>query len=98
MGPQDDKKLIKADGEVQDYPPQGKTYTLQELQEAVGGYIEVLRLKDGYLMVINEEGRLQDLPFNPGASLICQVAGLYPYLGGSDIRGDVVVCHGSLVD
>lgn len=38
--------------------------TLPAPQAAVGGYIEVIRLADGALIVCNEEGKLQGLPVN----------------------------------
>jgi hypothetical protein len=51
-------KLLKADGSVQDYPPAASKYTLEEMQAAVGGYIEIVNLGSGHLMVLNEEGKL----------------------------------------
>lgn len=44
--------------------------SLDSLQEIVGGYIEVLRLRapDGWGIIINEEGKLQDLPVNEVAT------------------------------
>ena len=43
--------------------------TLEQLQAAVGGYIEVVRCTrlQAYL-VVNEEGLLKGLPYNPLAS------------------------------
>lgn len=92
------QKLYKTDGAILDYPPQGAIYTLKELQEAVGGYIEMLRLEDGYLMFINEEGAILDLPRNVMASVVCRAVAMYPYIGGDDLRGNVLICHESLVE
>ena len=39
---------------------------LHALQKAVGGYIEVVTLGDGLAAIVNEEGKLNDLPFNRG--------------------------------
>ena len=40
-------------------PPEGSTtLTLAQLQEAVGGDIEIIVLPDGRRMVLNEEGKL----------------------------------------
>ena len=61
-------KLLKSDGSVANYPPVGEHYTLEELQKAVGGYIEVVSLKDDYIMVINEEGKCQGLLLNQKAT------------------------------
>jgi uncharacterized protein YlzI (FlbEa/FlbD family) len=56
--------------------------TLESLQGVVGGYIEVLRLKNGKYLVVNEEGLMRNLPINPHASI----------LYGSPIVGNVVIC------
>lgn len=37
---------------------------LKPIQQIVEGYIEILPLSDGILMVCNEEGKLKDLPVN----------------------------------
>ena len=44
--------------------------TLEELQEAVGGYIETVSFASYACIVCNEEGRLKDMPFN------CKICGL----------------------
>ena len=51
---------------------EGKEPTLEELQEWVGGYIEVIKMihDDRECMgIINEEGKLKDLPFNLNATV-----------------------------
>jgi Domain of unknown function (DUF3846) len=51
--------------------------TLAFLKEIVGGYIEVVylidRVKDrlAYHLVLNEEGKLKDLPYNQVATMLC---------------------------
>lgn len=43
--------------------------TLEALQNAVGGYIETVRLMvDDAVMIVNEEGLLRGLPYNTAAS------------------------------
>lgn len=79
------RKLLKADGTVADYPPTGKHYTLKEMQAAVGGYIEILHLPQNYLMVVNEEGKLERLPINDRATE------LYDH-PDDVVVGDVLVC------
>lgn len=51
--------------------PMKETYTkeicgLKEMQELVGGYIQIVPLSDTepVLAVMNEEGKLLDLPYN----------------------------------
>lgn len=41
--------------------------SLEEAQKAVGGYVEIIPVGDGQLLV-NEEGRIAGLPINPQAS------------------------------
>ena len=85
--------VIKADGtrkEVQ--PKNGTDFSLEELKGFVGGFIEIVWLGDGRIMVVNEEGKLIGLPLNEAASLI------YIHSGRIDtIIGDVLVCDESEV-
>lgn len=61
--------------------------TLKAYQDAVGGYIEVVSLTERYALIVNEEGKLQDLPLNNRATAICQ-----RYLNTSDvIAGDAFI-------
>lgn len=87
-------KIYKADGSIIDVKPNnGTDFSLEELQEIVGGYIEVVGLMDNEIMVINEEGKLIDLPFNETATQMYQeVDGFYDY-----IAGDVLVCDSNMV-
>ncbi len=79
-------KLIKTDGtETIVYPAHGKSFTLQELQKLVGGYIEMVRTVDGKQMIINEEGKLNDLPVNDKATV------LYVHCLADVIVGDAVI-------
>ena len=38
--------------------------TLKNLQKTVGGWIETVTITQGVVMIVNEEGKLLDLPFN----------------------------------
>lgn len=38
--------------------------TLESLQKLVGGYIQTVHWVDGMVIICNEEGKLQNLPFN----------------------------------
>ena len=42
--------------------------SLKALQDLVGGYIEPVRLSGGICMIVNEEGKLQNLPVNQTAT------------------------------
>jgi alpha-acetolactate decarboxylase len=64
-------------------PADGRHFTLDEMQSAVGGYVEMVVLRDGTIMLCNEEGRLQNLPVNRAAS----------YLAERIIVGTVIVAN-----
>jgi hypothetical protein len=81
---------IQADGTIEEVQPNnGSTYSLKELHAFVGGYIELVYLPDGRLMVLNEEGKMNDLPFNSLATALYN-----PHSAFQDyIVGDVLVCQ-----
>jgi hypothetical protein len=82
--------LIPAQGNAREvYPAHGKAFTLVELQAAVGGYIEVLRIGVRF-MFLNEHGKLHGLPRNDYATTMAWAAGTLPPLDW--IVGDVLVC------
>ena len=43
---------------------------LKEAQKFVGGYVEGVTFPNGDYLIINEEGKLQNLPLNPEATLL----------------------------
>ncbi len=51
-------------------PSNGSDFTLEELQKFVGGYIEIVWLRDGRCMIVNEEGKLNDLKYNKIATYL----------------------------
>jgi|TARA_R110000803_G_scaffold82180_1_gene148278 hypothetical protein len=71
-------RLIKTSGEIL---PDVDISTLKKMQDLVGGYIEFIYLGEKVL-VVNEEGLLDSLEYNPKASAIY----------GNDIVGDVIQC------
>lgn len=73
--------IIKTTGETITFPYK-KFYELEELQEIVGGYIELVYLPNDEIMVVNEEGLLYNLPYNPKAS----------NYANRPIVGDVLIC------
>ena len=46
------------------------TPNLKGAQEFVGGYVECITFPNGDLLIINEEGKLRNLPLNPEATLL----------------------------
>ncbi len=68
--------------------------TLSELQELVGGYIEVVQSHDGSADIIfDEEGKLKDKQVNISATTMW--LGEDKTLWHDVIVGDVVVCRGN---
>ncbi|HSZ58581.1 MAG TPA: DUF3846 domain-containing protein [Tepidisphaeraceae bacterium] len=87
--------LWKTDGTSQVVTPkQGTEFTLAELKAFVGGYIEIVRLDEGSLMVVNESGLLENLPLNNmGTQLYRQMAFRNTGRRCDDpVVGDVLVC------
>lgn len=62
--------IIKADGTFSPFACAGEngTATLEDLQAAVGGYIEVLRLLDGRWLILNEDAKLMGHAVNDVAT------------------------------
>lgn len=63
--------IIRTDGtKVVVMPASGKQFELEELQEIVGGYIEVVNLSDDRLLVVNENGKLYNMSLNESATAL----------------------------
>ena len=62
-------QIIRADGSVEEVEMPKKD-GLPFMQQVVGGYIEIVRIPDGRLMVLNEEGKLLRLPLNTKATAL----------------------------
>lgn len=84
--------IIKTTGEtIEVKPKNGTDFQLEELQEVVGGYIEILHIyRTGEVMVVNEEGRLENLPWNEKATIYAKMNNaIFP---NDYIVGNVLVC------
>ena len=58
----------KANTEVSEFKiidDEKNTPTLKEAQAFVGGYVECITFPNGDLLIVNEEGKLMQLPLNP---------------------------------
>ena len=85
-------KWIKADGNVVEVSPKnaGKCFTLEELKSIVGGWIECINISPKQVMVINEEGKLLNLPYNAVATEAFRMA----FQPTDDfIVGDALLCE-----
>lgn len=78
---------IKTDGTIEEVALD-KDNSLKQMQDAVGGYIELVRLTDDDVMIVNEEGLIFGLPVNEHASK----------LAGQSIVGNVLICKGKDLD
>ena len=60
---------LKSNGEkITVEPKNGKDFKYEELREFVDGYIEMVYLKNNEIMVVNEEGKLNNLDLNENAT------------------------------
>jgi len=85
--------IIKADGNQTNVEPEnGTDFSTQEINTIVGGHFEVVYLhgsKETLLMLINEEGKLKNLPINKKATVLFMRSSGVP----DTIHGDVLICH-----
>lgn len=83
--------IIYPDGrEEKVSPANGNDFSLEEVQKIVGGYIEVVGLSDGNILVLNEEGKLYGLAENPKATAIAhEHKALFPH---DYMVGNVLMC------
>lgn len=78
--------IINTSGdETEMIPKNGSDFELKELQDVVGGLIELVPLTNGKLLIVDEEGLLKSLPVNTKASLLAR----------QTIVGTAVVCEDS---
>lgn len=85
--------VVSPDWSVELYRPKGSVYTLEELQAAVGGMIELVPLPAGGLggeaiMVVNENGISEGLKLNNLASS----------LAGQPIVGPALICKSGMIE
>lgn len=80
--------IYKTTGEIIPvYPKNGTDFSLNELQSFVNGSIELVTLKDGMYMIVNEEGKLFNLEENVQATSLFRLS----YITDDFICGDALV-------
>ena len=85
-------QLVSTNGDVKSVKPKNnKTFSLKELQSYVEGYIQIVKTRDDRLMIMNEEGRNNNLPYNEIAT------SLYIYGSHDVVVGDVLVTDKELI-
>ena len=88
-------KIIYTDKEDEDYTPKnGKTFELTEMQEIVGGYIEPIRLNDGRMIIVDEEGKSKDKAVNIPATNILR----RDHYTTDYIVGTAIVCDADMIE
>jgi hypothetical protein len=90
-----DSILYCTDGTQKVVKPKNKEqFTEKELCTIVGGYTEKIFLDDGKIkiMVINKDGKSDELPINIRATEIFMKAG-----GKVAVAGDALVCESKLI-
>ena len=88
-------KIIYTDKEAEDYTPKnGKTFALTEMQEIVGGYVEPIRLNDGRMIIVDEDGKSKDKAVNIPATNILR----RDHYTTDYIVGTAIVCDADMID
>ena len=75
-------------------PNNGSTFELEELQEVVGGYIEIVRLNDGRVIIVNEDGLSLNLPVNIETTNILR----RDHSTTQYIVGNAIVCDADMIE
>jgi len=80
--------LYRADGTIETIQPaNGINFSLGELQTLVGGYIEIVRTKDGQFLVCDENGKVSEQPKH----INLLATHMYRYGAHDPIVGDALV-------
>ena len=88
-------KIIYTDKEDEDYTPKnGKTFALTEMQEIIGGYVEPIRLNDGRMIIVDEDGKSKDKAVNIPATNILR----RDHYTTDYIVGTAIVCDADMLD
>ena len=88
-------KIIYTDKEAEDYTPKnGKTFALTEMQEIIGGYIEPIRLNDGRMIIVDEDGKSKNKAVNIPVTNILR----RDHFTTDYIVGTAIVCDDDMID
>lgn len=81
-------RLIKEDGRLTEIEPKnGTDFKLKELQDYIGGLIEIVYLPNEFILIVDEEGLLKERQYNMAAS----------FVAGQTIVGTAILCKASQV-
>lgn len=88
-------KIIYTDKEAEDYTPKnGKTFALTEMQEIIGGYVEPIRLNDGRMIIVDEDGKSKSKAVNIPATNILR----RDHFTTDYIVGTAIVCDADMIE
>ena len=88
-------KIIYTDKEAEDYTPKnGKTFSLTEMQEIIGGYVEPIRLNDGRMIIVDEDGKSKGKAVNIPATNILR----RDHFTTDYIVGTAIVCDADIIE
>ena len=88
-------KIIYTDKEAEDYTPKnGTTFELEEMQKIIGGYVEPIRLNDGRMIIVDEDGKSKDKAVNIPATNILR----RDHYTTDYIVGTAIVCDADMID
>ncbi len=73
-------------------PANGKTFTLEELQTAVGGPVQLIRFSSTQVLFVHEEGQMRQLPINEKVTESIGQDRLQACLGVAHLVGNVLLC------
>lgn len=82
-------QLIKVNQDpVRITPTSNNIFSLEEMQGFVEGSIEIVNLSGQRIMIVNEEGKIKNLPVNQTATTIANFNDIVDI-----IHGNVIICH-----
>jgi hypothetical protein len=73
---------------------ENKKVSLTEMQNVVNGHIEIIYLSNEAVLILNEEGKLNNLPFNELATYLLKSA----TFNNDYIVGDVLLIHNKYIE
>ena len=89
--------FVRPDGtHCEQHPKNGSKFTLEEMQAAVGGLIEIVpSSREGFVLVVNEDGLGLGLPENPTGRQLLDPRYRWP---GVPVVGNVLLVPNSMID
>ena len=88
-------KIIYTDKGAEDYTPKnGKTFGKTEMYGIVEGYIDIIRLNDGRMIIVDEDGKSKDKAVNIPATNILR----RDHFTTDYIVGTAIVCDADMIE